>query len=107
MSAQPHQHDREPRTRPRVSVAMVLAWVCLAVPFVALLWVGSYAKTAPEVAGFPFFFWYQLLWVFIAAALTSVAYRVYRRRDARRRAAKGVRADVPQAEAGGEEDGRR
>lgn len=59
--------------------------VLLAAPFVALLWVSSYARTSPRLFGFPFFYWYQLLWVLIAAALTSVSLLLVRRvRPARR-----------------------
>jgi Na+/proline symporter len=55
---------------------IVAAGVLLAIPLVALLWVSSYAKETPRLFGFPFFFWYQLLWVFICAALTYTAYRL-------------------------------
>ena len=49
---------------------MALAGVLLAIPIVALLWVPHYAKVEPRLFGFPFFFWYQFLWVFICSALT-------------------------------------
>jgi membrane protein implicated in regulation of membrane protease activity len=55
---------------------MALAAVLLLIPIVALLWVPSYAKVDPELFGFPFFFWYQFLWVFICSALTWTAYRL-------------------------------
>lgn len=67
--------DRGNRGSLSPALKVVIA-VCLAAPFVALCWVGSYAKVDPTFAGLPFFFWYQLLWVFIAAALTYVAYRI-------------------------------
>lgn len=35
----------------------------LLVPFVALLWVPFYNFGEPALFGFPFFYWYQLLWV--------------------------------------------
>lgn len=71
------QPVRDRGSRGSVSPALkVVVAVCLAAPFVALCWVGSYAKVDPTFAGFPFFFWYQLLWVLIAAALTYVAYRI-------------------------------
>ena len=50
---------------------MALAGVLLLIPIVVLLWVPHYAKV-----GFPFFFWYQFLWVFICSALTWTAYRL-------------------------------
>jgi hypothetical protein len=53
---------------------MVPAAVLLAVPIIALLLVPTYAKKGPELWGFPFFYWYQLLWVFLAAMFTCAAY---------------------------------
>ncbi|MCW2739141.1 DUF3311 domain-containing protein [Nocardioides sp.] len=55
---------------------MALAAVLLAIPIVALLWVPSYARAEPELFGFPFFFWYQFLWVFLCSGLTWTAYRL-------------------------------
>ena len=68
---------------------LVVAAVLLAIPVVALLWVDSYAKVEPTLAGFPFFIWYQFLWVFLCAACTWTAYRVIaiarpRRKETRR-----------------------
>lgn len=51
-----------------------LRWLLLA-PFVALLDVGSYNRIEPALAGIPFFYWYQLLWILIAAALIFLVYR--------------------------------
>jgi len=55
---------------------MALAGVLLILPIVVLLWVPHYAKVEPELFGFPFFFWYQFLWVFICSAMTYAAYRL-------------------------------
>jgi hypothetical protein len=55
---------------------VVVVGVLLAIPVVALLWVSSYAKPTPVLWGFPFFYWYQFLWVFLAAICTSLAYRI-------------------------------
>ena len=55
---------------------LTVASVLLAIPIVGLLWVQSYAKVEPTLAGFPFFIWYQFLWVFLCAACTFAAYRV-------------------------------
>jgi hypothetical protein len=65
----------------RVAIAL-----CLIAPFVAMLWVGSYARTDPEFIGIPFFYWYQMLWVVISTALTMTAYKLWQR-DQRTRAA--------------------
>ncbi|MFP3757745.1 DUF3311 domain-containing protein, partial [Cupriavidus sp. SIMBA_020] len=41
----------------------------------AMVWVPSYSKIEPQWFGFPFFYWYQLLWVFISAVITAFVYR--------------------------------
>jgi hypothetical protein len=58
----------------------------LALPVVALLWVSSYNRAEPRLGGVPFFYWYQFVWVFIAAACTTVAYRLVIGHERRRRA---------------------
>jgi hypothetical protein len=55
---------------------LIVAAVLLAIPVVALLWIDSYAKVEPTLAGFPFFIWYQFLWVFLCAACTWAAHRI-------------------------------
>ena len=57
-------------------VLLVVATVLLAIPVVALLWVDSFARVNPTLAGFPFFIWYQFLWVFLCALCTWLAHRV-------------------------------
>ena len=52
----------------------VVVAVLLLAPFVGTLWVGSYAKRSPELWGFPFFYWYSLLWVIISSCCTGLAY---------------------------------
>ena len=49
-------------------------YVLLALPFVGLLYPPLYARTDPELFGFPFFYWYQLAWVIGAAAITILVY---------------------------------
>ncbi|RDU96494.1 DUF3311 domain-containing protein [Trinickia dinghuensis] len=46
----------------------------LVVPWIAMIWVPSYNKVDPQLGGFPFFYWYQLLWVLISAVITGVVY---------------------------------
>jgi hypothetical protein len=54
---------------------MTAAGVLLLVPIVALLWVDTYARAEPVLLGFPFFIWYQFLWVFLCSFCTWMAYR--------------------------------
>ena len=69
-----------------VRPAYWIAGVLLAASVVVPLLVSTYAKDEPRLWGFPFFYWYQLLWVFIAAGLLGIAYLVIRKEDRRRRA---------------------
>src|SRR5215211_2217183 len=55
---------------------LVAAGVCLLVPLVAPMRVGSYNQETPRLGGVPFFVWYQFLWVFICSALTYTAHRL-------------------------------
>ncbi|MBG7700071.1 MULTISPECIES: DUF3311 domain-containing protein [Streptomyces] len=69
-----------PEVRPPVVTPVrVIIALCLVAPFVAMLWVGSYAKTDPAFIGIPFFYWYQMLWVLISTALTMLAYKLWQR----------------------------
>ncbi|MCW2762331.1 MAG: uncharacterized protein JWR85_2532 [Marmoricola sp.] len=61
---------------PTNKTLLAVAGVLLAIPVVALLWVSSYARETPRLWGFPFFFWYQFLWVFLCAGLTYTAHRL-------------------------------
>jgi membrane protein implicated in regulation of membrane protease activity len=65
-----------PEVPPSNKTLLVVAGVLLAIPVVALLWVSSYARETPRLWGFPFFFWYQFLWVFICAGCTYAAHRL-------------------------------
>lgn len=46
----------------------------LILPFVGLLFPGLYARTSPELLGFPFFYWYQFAWVIASALITGFVY---------------------------------
>jgi Protein of unknown function (DUF3311) len=63
---------------PANKALMAAAAALLLIPNVGLLWVGSYAKEEPVVAGFPFFIWYQFAWVFLCSACTATALRLIR-----------------------------
>ncbi|HWA91569.1 MAG TPA: DUF3311 domain-containing protein [Rhizomicrobium sp.] len=51
-----------------------LAYLLLLVPFAAMLWVPSYNRIEPELAGIPFFYWYQLLWIVLGALILLPAW---------------------------------
>lgn len=74
--AEPDRTERGRKLPPGVVAAVA---VLVLAPVVALLWVGSYAREEPRLWGFPFFYWYQFLWVFIASACTWVSFVLVRR----------------------------
>ena len=48
-------------------------WLLLIViPFT--MYVPLYNRVDPTFLGFPFFYWFQLAWIFVGAALTAVVY---------------------------------
>lgn len=75
-----------------VTPVRVVIALCLVAPFVAMLWVSSYAKVDPAFIGIPFFYWYQMLWVLISTALTVLAYQLWQREQRARKAARAPRA---------------
>jgi len=50
-------------------------WLLL-LPVVALIFPSLYNHETPTLFGFPFFYWYQLLWVFIATAILGLVYKL-------------------------------
>jgi hypothetical protein len=57
----------------------VTAGVLLAIPLVALALVPTYSAETPKLWGFPFFYWYQLLWILLTPVFTWAAYLVITR----------------------------
>jgi hypothetical protein len=53
----------------------------LLLPYVAMLWAPFYDRPDPEIAGIPFFYWYQLLWIPLGSLLLFLAYRIAERRN--------------------------
>ena len=75
------QH-RAPRRPVGIWIAIT---VLLAASVIATLWVPFYNHLLPAFRDFPFFYWYQLMWVPIVAILSAAAYllsRVARRGNA-------------------------
>jgi hypothetical protein len=50
------------------------SWL-LIIPFVAMLVPPLFNYREPSIAGVPFYYWYQLLWIPMTAFLTWIAYR--------------------------------
>jgi hypothetical protein len=51
-----------------------LIHLLLIVPFIGCLWVPFYNRTLPALAGIPFFYWYQILWVALTALILFIVY---------------------------------
>ena len=51
----------------------------LIIPIVLPLLTFIYNRESPRLWGFPFFYWYQFLWVFVASACTWVAFQLIAR----------------------------
>jgi hypothetical protein len=49
-------------------------YLLFVIEFVVALWPPFYNKAEPTLIGIPFFYWFQLLWVFVSAAFTAVVY---------------------------------
>ena len=70
------ERDVDAGAVPKANKALLtVAALLLALPIVALLWVDSYSRVDPTLGGFPFFIWYQFLWVFLCAGCTWAAHR--------------------------------
>lgn len=68
-----------PRKSP---AAYAAAAVLVLIGVAATLWVPSYARTTPKLGSFPFFYWYQLIWVPAIAVLSWLVYLLLRTRPA-------------------------
>ncbi|MDO9377836.1 MAG: DUF3311 domain-containing protein [Nocardioidaceae bacterium] len=64
---------------------LYVAGIALAVPVVLPLLVFTYARRGPEVAGIPFFFWYQFVLVLVSVVGTSIAFAMIRVNERQRR----------------------
>ena len=60
--------NKEPQ-QDKVSGVMIL----LLIPYL-VLWVPLYNTVEPTLFGFPFFYWFQLAWIFASMIITAVVY---------------------------------
>lgn len=61
-------------TRTKIVVTIILV---AAIVFPLLTW--TYTRDTPRLFGFPFFYWYQFVWVFLAAGACYLCYALLRR----------------------------
>ncbi len=55
-------------------------WLLL-LPFVATLVPPLYARSQPVLFGFPFFYWYQVLWIVLSALIVWTVYAATKDRE--------------------------
>jgi len=73
--------------------------ILLAAGIAGTLWVPIYARSTPKWGPFPFFYWYQLIWVPAVAILSWLCYLLLKTKPAPRadtgpRAANGRREGI-------------
>lgn len=68
--------SRRPQSR---GAASRLWYLLLLIPYAAMFWVASYNRAEPSWAGIPFFYWYQLLWIWIGSALIVIVHLIVNR----------------------------
>ncbi|MFO7478699.1 MAG: DUF3311 domain-containing protein [Methyloceanibacter sp.] len=64
------------RDKPKAGWRRYWPRLLFVLPFIAMLWVPSYNRLEPELGGIPFFYWYQLLWILIGAAIVVIVYLI-------------------------------
>ena len=86
MTQVPHSQEPPPElltSRPgRQSDHSPWNWLLL-IPIVLPLLVPIYNRWTPKLFGFPFFFWFQIMFTLLAAAVTALVYVKTRRRGSR------------------------
>ena len=68
----------QPRPARTNSGIWIVVTVLLTASLVGTLWVPFYNHSSPALGGFPFFYWYQLMWVPIVAILSAATYLLSR-----------------------------
>ena len=87
-------HQSSPRKH---LAAWVFVSILLVIAVAGTLVVPIYARSTPKLGAFPFFYWYQLLWVPVVGILSWIAYLLVRSSGTE---SAGSAAGGPQAAAG-------
>jgi hypothetical protein len=48
--------------------------ILLVIPFIAVLWIPFFNRAEPTLWSFPFFYWYQLLWIILSGIVIGLVY---------------------------------
>lgn len=71
-----------------LSPLRLFATFCVLAPTVAVIAVPTYNSATPKLGGFPFYYWYQLLWVVITGVLMVAAFWAIKLDEGKRRQAR-------------------
>ena len=74
--AAPRQTVKLDPAKAKRAAGLIAYWprLLFIIPVGLVMWVPFYNRTEPSLGGVPFFYWYQLAWVLIGAALVLVVY---------------------------------
>jgi hypothetical protein len=62
---------------PRTPSSPARFWrVLLVLPVLAVLAVPFFNRVEPSLWGFPFFYWYQMLWVILCAGIAGLVFMI-------------------------------
>lgn len=75
----PDPEDLAGDPRWRVTPTKIVVTIILVAAIVIPLLTWTYSRDAPRLFGFPFFYWYQFTWVFLAAGACYLCYALLRR----------------------------
>lgn len=67
------QNTSSARTMRRIALPVLLL-----VTYIGVLYTPFYNSVEPNFMGIPFFYWYQMMWIFISAILTGIMYAIDR-----------------------------
>ncbi|MGH6792990.1 MAG: DUF3311 domain-containing protein [Methyloceanibacter sp.] len=64
------------KKKPKPGWRLYLPRLLFLIPLLVVVWVPFYNRIPPELGGIPFFYWYQLAWILIAAVIVLVVYLI-------------------------------
>ena len=59
--------------KPKAAKKGGAALLLLLIPML-VVWVPFYNRVEPTLFGFPFFYWFQLAWIFVGMVVTALVY---------------------------------
>ncbi|HET8879707.1 MAG TPA: DUF3311 domain-containing protein [Arthrobacter sp.] len=74
-----------PTRGPARPAPYVVSGILLLIAIVVPLFVPAYSFDNPRLGGIPYFYWYQMAWIPVTAALVGISYTLVTREDRRRR----------------------